>query len=213
MPSSAADLNFGFKVGAPMLSGFSYSFDDWRQAYRHSLSGENSFKFGPSVETTLPWKISVELSGLYQPVHYRSELTYWQSFGSMFTPPFNYRTEEWVETRNAHGRALEFPLLLKKQLTPRFFGDVGITFRHTEGTFDFTKFSPDTGSMTYSNGSDSRMHKGFVIGGGIVFPSQVARISPEIRYTRWSRPTYELSFFQSPNRVEFSVGIALNERR
>ena len=98
-----------------------------------------------------------------------------------------------------HRTSWEFPFLLKKSLSfpvIKPFVEAGYAPRAMEQSFD------------------SGPSHGIVIGGGIQFGIGRLRLSPAVRYTRWSNAPYLLVFADGPsisltqNQVDILLGIS-----
>ncbi|SPF50447.1 conserved hypothetical protein [Candidatus Sulfopaludibacter sp. SbA4] len=74
-------------------------------------------------------------------------------------------------------------------------------------------FAPIISSSTTSTSKPSSLSNnttmGFVIGAGVDVHALVIHISPEIRYTRWASPHFNLAgvISSNQNQAEFLVGI------
>lgn len=168
------------------------------------------YTVGVTGEFGLPHRLSLEASALYQPFHYSFS-------GINVAVPTKF-------SANTTGNAWSFPILLKwhpVRRSPAYFSG-GPVLRHLGGlsqrinseTFDFP---PDRRTTSTSNPDDlrKRWYPGLALGGGWDLQFSKVRISPEIRYTRWTANIADdrdlLQFRRPlqfpPNRIELLVGI------
>jgi hypothetical protein len=92
-----------------------------------------------------------------------------------------------------NARSWEFPLLLKYRTAE------GLVRPYLEGGASFNRIS-DINFSALTN----RTAAGFVLGAGIEFNALLVKLSPEIRYTRYSRPIFEGGPVES-NQNQFVV--------
>ena len=152
------------------------------------------------------FRFAIEVDGLLQRVH----TTYTSGF---FHSPIGTRGR-------VSGYAWNFPLLLKYYPTrSRFrpYFDVGSTIRHVGHlhgngiTYAFA--SPGPVVIPTAVTVDSVPYKDYTVGitagGGITMKTGYFRISPEVRYTRWTD-----NFLQpTRNQVELLVGITFPDSK
>jgi hypothetical protein len=193
LTAPAQRFSFGVKAGAPVTDALPYD------ASPYSMVDTGRWTVGPTAEVRLFSHLSFEADALFR--GYRS-----QSSGGSFilagtslitgqTVPlsasFRQNTKEW-----------DFPLLLKYRVqagTMHPFVDAGFEFAHASS--DFTNsFSclagPDTCStasigsfVTSQNSYSSSVNRqGPAAGIGVEFKFGKVRISPEVRYTKLTRP-------------------------
>jgi hypothetical protein len=94
------------------------------------------------------------------------------------------------------------------------YADAGVSFRHlggvsttTESFVELPGYGTQTG--TSSTFGIDRSNHGGVVGFGLDVRLRVARISPEIRYTRWGADhNFDPQLHSNPNQVSLLVGIA-----
>ena len=122
----------------------------------------------------------------------------------------------------ATGNAWEFPLLAKYKLRTKFLRPYiagGVAWDHLQGlsatntTVDSagSPFITTTTTQTSSPSElENRTSPGVVIGGGVDIHALFLHISPEVRYTRWTLPHFELYDLlnSNKNQVEFLLGVS-----
>lgn len=182
-------VSFGLKAGLPVTETFrTGSLPNLRY-----LSDTKRYTLGPTVEVKLPFGLGVELDALYKRLDYET---------SAFDNPVS-------QTRTT-ANSWEFPLLLKyrfeKKGVVQPFLDTGASFHHISGL-------KQVGTLATAGPSEFRrsFNGGWVLGGGLDIHAILIRISPELRYTRWTSANFENqtnpSAFQSKrNQVELLVG-------
>jgi hypothetical protein len=147
--------------------------ESWKNGMYRPTSSR--YTIGPTIELLLPFRLSIEFDALYRPVEYRL-----LSVGA---------TSQSID---ASGSAWLFPLLAKYRLSRRFVAPylaAGLAFNRLSGL----KQLGDLDKATVS---------GLVAAVGLEGRLPVGRISPEIRYTRWS----------SDNLRNLSGGFGLSNR-
>ncbi len=195
-PAVGQDLSFGVKAGVLVTDPFVLS---------SSQSSLNNYSFttqrytvGPTVELGLPYKLFFEADALYKHLNYVSH-------------PFGFNTFQATTRANSW----EFPVLVKRYLlgeTIRPFGDVGVSFRHvggsttfSNGTFQATQEPPELG-RSWSTG--------FVAGGGVDLAYGPVHVSPEVRYTRWTKENFTSSngvLGSNLNSVDILIGLTFQK--
>jgi opacity protein-like surface antigen len=195
----AQPLSFGIKAGVPMTD-----FLDTVSGSRTSITTTtNRYIVGPTLELRLPAGFGVEVDALYR--HFR-----YDSVSSLV---------DAVSTLNTSGGAWEFPLLLKKRLFHgpiRPFVDAGISFNKIAGlsqTVQTVVFPNRTTTATNSSPAELKdsSSSGFTMGGGVEIKALLLRVTPEIRYTRWSTQHFNATIFNGSlssnlNQAEFLLG-------
>jgi len=140
-------------------------------------SESKRYVVGPEVELGLPFGLAVEVDALYRREGY-------SSFSGFIG-------DEWERER---ANSWEFPILLKYKL--RFpvvkpFVEAGYAPRVIDGAID-TSFGEchEPGECVspqqIHSGADWNSTHGVIFGGGVQVAFGRLRISPEVRYTRWS---------------------------
>jgi opacity protein-like surface antigen len=155
-------------------------------------SSSGRFILGPSIEVHFPAGFGIEADALYKHFNYNA-----------FTNPVPALTSINSKASNSW----EFPLLVKykvKGSVIRPFLDAGVAFDHWSG------FREITNAVGLTKTNVSGTNTGVVLGGGLEFHVPFVRISPEIRYTRWS--ANNLSDFggilqSNHNQAEFLIGL------
>jgi opacity protein-like surface antigen len=195
----AQPLSFGIKAGVPMTD-----FLDTASGSQTSItSTTNRYIVGPTLELKLPLGFGVEVDALYR--HFR-----YNSVASLV---------DAVSTLNTSGGAWEFPILVKKRLLRgpiRPFVDAGISFNKIAGlsqTVETVVFPNRVTSTTNSSPAELKdsSSSGFTMGGGVEIKALLLRVTPEIRYTRWSTQHFNATIFNGSlgsnlNQAEFLVG-------
>jgi hypothetical protein len=191
-------LSVGVKGGAPLGDAF--------KIVSNAASGRSYFQdtkrytFGPVIEVRLPFGLGIEFDALYK----RMEYGYTGTAANV-----NSLTK---------GRSFEFPLIAKYRapgpMVHPYVGG-GVSFRTLQGLKQFvTKDLPGAVRGTTQTSApeelQGRFNKGIVMVGGIEIKALKARISPEIRYTRWVDHSFRdaLKLFGSnQNQMEALIGL------
>jgi len=141
----------------------------------------NRYIVGATAELRLPWfGLAIEGDALYRHINYTAKLS--------------------NVTDRTTASAWEFPLLLKYRFpTPlvRPYVSSGVAWDTLSGVTE-----------TISGGLANNTTTGFVIGAGVDVHALVIHVSPEIRYTRWASPHFNLNGIlnSNQNQAEFLVG-------
>lgn len=199
-----------FSVGA--LGGLRGT-DDLSSGGATSVS--KRYVAGPSLEVGLPLGLAIEADGLYRRMGFQTQAS---------SGPYST-----FATENAN--VWEVPILLKWRVPSRAvkpFVEAGYAprivagsiVRHTTGVYPIAP--GETFSGYYATWSNDN---GFVAGGGMEFALGRLRLSPTLRYTRWSGNmiygayggTHELfynvpSWTSTQNQVDVLLGIAWKVR-
>jgi opacity protein-like surface antigen len=191
LTASAQTFSFGVKAGAPVTSALPYD------ASPYSMVDTGRWTVGPTAEVRLFGHLSVEADALFRGYHSQSSggsiILAGFSLVNLHTVPvsafFRQSTKEW-----------DFPLLLKYRFqTGRMhpFVDAGFEFAHASSDFTISCLAgPATcsaagigSSVTSQNSYSSSVNRqGPAAGAGIEFKFGKVKISPEVRYTKLTRP-------------------------
>ena len=179
-------VGFGIKGGIPLTSFFAVV--NPGGPFRFDAATRR-YTLGPAFELRLPGGLGVEVDLLYKRVGYESQLT----------------GPGGVTISSARGASWQFPLLGKYRFP-------GILIRpYVEGGICFDRFTGLTHIAGLTQEDSSR--SGWVIGAGLEIKAPVARLTPEMRFTRWgSDPISSGSGITSTltttrNQAEFLLGI------
>ena len=163
----------------------------------NATSESKRYAIGPEVELGLPFGLAVEVDALYRREGY-------SSFSGFIG-------QEWQRER---ANSWEFPILLKYRLhlpAVKPFVEAGYVPRAIDGAID-TTFGGcgepgECGVQPIHSGGDWSRSHGLVFGGGVQIGIGRLRISPEVRYTRWSNTVGDLPIQSAQNQVDALVGI------
>lgn len=186
----------GLKAGAPLT-------DFFNTVQNVSSSVPNRYIIGAMAELRLPFGFAVEGDVLYRHLNYADHVP---------TTP--------VVTTNdqATSSAWEFPVVLKYRFPTRIvrpYVEAGVAWDTLSGLTDTVTqtVAPALSSASTSTSKPASLANsttmGFVMGAGVDVHALVIHISPEIRYTRWSSPHFNLNgvISSNQNQAEFLVGI------
>lgn len=170
-------------------------------AFGVATSTTNPYILGLTVEFRLPANFSIEFDALFR--HFRYEAS-------------TAHSTEFFQT-TATSNAWEFPLLVKYRLPSKFvrpYIDGGVAWDRLQGlsatiSSVFTFPPPITTQTSNPPELENRTSTGVVIGGGIDIHALFLHISPEIRYTRWTRQHFvdDNLVNSDQNQAEFLLGI------
>lgn len=185
----------GVKIGVPLT-------DFITTVENVSSSVPNRFVGGVTGELRLPFGLGVEVDILYRRLHYQ------YTVGNPLSGLIADRT-----TANSW----EFPILAKYRFPSRIvrpYVDAGVAFDTLSGLTDTvsqigTPTLPVARATPTPAALQNNSTKGFVIGAGVDIHAFVIHLSPEIRYTRWGSPHFNLSgvLSSNQNQAEFLLGI------
>jgi opacity protein-like surface antigen len=187
----AQPVSFGLKGGVPLTD-----FIDTVSGSKTSITTTtNRYIVGPTIELRLPAGFGVEADALYRHFNFSSTSNLVDAISTLTTT-----TGAW-----------EFPILLKKRFLPgpvRPFVSAGVNFNKITGlsqTLSTLSGNPASGSN--SAGLKDDFSSGFTMGGGVEVKALLLRITPEIRYTRWSTQHFNsVNASSNLNQAEFLVG-------
>jgi hypothetical protein len=202
--SSAQVASIGNKGGAPLIVGPESS-------NCCANTTINPYTFGLAGEVRLPSRFAFEADMLLQRLH-----TNYSTFGHPAINP-----DVGVIGR-VSGYTWNFPLLVKyypTHLRFRPYFEAGPTIRHVghlhgEGiSYAVAGLAPFPAivstPVTIDSDPDKDYSVGITAGGGVSFNARVLRISPEVRYTRWTD-----NYLQpTRNQVEILLGITFPASR
>ena len=191
-------LSVGVKAGAPL--GDAFKIVSNAAAGRSYFQNTKRYTFGPVVEVRLPFGLGIEFDALYK----RMEYGYTGTAANV-----NSLTK---------GRSFEFPLIAKYRapgpMVHPYTGG-GVSFRSLQGLKQFvTRDLPGAVRGNSVSGApeelQGRFNRGIVMVGGVEVKALKARISGEMRYTRWVDHSFRdaLKLFGSnQNQFEALVGL------
>lgn len=197
-------FTFGVKGGVPLTDFFNVAsaFPDQPSA----LANTNRYVIGPTVELRLPAGLGVEFDALFRQYDYQTASGF--IVGSTST--------------KASSNAWEFPLLLKYPMPTRVvrsFIDAGVVWDHLQGLEATVTPIASAAGVTTSHTSNPPELKntttmGAVVGAGLDIHALFLRISPEVRYTRWTSQhfTFGNVLNSNQNQAEFLLGITFYNR-
>jgi hypothetical protein len=178
----------------------------------NATSESKRYAVGPEAELSLPFGLAIEVDAIYRREGYLDTApTLFSSVPVGFQPYYQYeRANSW-----------EVPVLLKYKTSfpvVKPFVEAGYAPRVLSGTLDSfttTYCNPITnvcqGGQSTQTGTNWKPSNGLIIGGGVQVGLGRLRISPEVRFTRWSNAAIEVtqlfSFQSTQNQVDVLVGI------
>ena len=185
----------GLKAGVPLTEFFN-------TVQNVSYSVPNRYIIGATAELHLPLGFAIEGDVLFRHLNYTDHLP---------TTPFITTTDQ------ATSSSWEFPIVLKYRFPMRIvrpYVDAGVAWDTLSGLTDTVTqtvapaFSSSTTSTSKPASLTNNTTMGFVMGAGVDVHALVIHISPEIRYTRWASPHFNLSgvINSNQNQAEFLVG-------
>jgi opacity protein-like surface antigen len=199
LAACAQPIGIGVKIGAPVTDSFNIA--TGRATF---LSDSTRFVIGPTVELRLPFGFGIEVDALYRRYAY--------DYTSGITNPL---TGELLSARTRSG-VWEFPVLAKYR-TP-----FPLVKPYVVGGLNFNRLSGVKQTLTCLGGSctnpfndvSHRNNVGITFGAGLQVNALLIKISPEIRYTRWTVNNFDVtggfgsSLKFNKNQADFLVGIS-----
>lgn len=180
-------INFGVIGGVPIQRALRYEPNQYENLFSLvNTHDDDSFPIvvGPTVTLNITNYIGFEAAALYRPIRL-NELNI-PSY-----PPSSGPSSP----RITKGSWWEFPLLGKvrfpqKTVTP--FTKAGIVPHNERGYFRITSTT------------------GFAFGGGVEWKLSRVGISPELRYSHWTKRYSNLGWSATPDRVDLLVGFTIH---
>ena len=197
LPVADAQLFYvGIKGGTPFSSSGSSIMVGGRTGFGLSTLNVRRYSVGPTFEVAIPFGFRLEADSLYR----RLDTTEHRFFSPAFGAITRFAANSW-----------DFPLLLKYQwghhrLRP--FAAAGGAFRlipsFQASMESFAAgFQPPHSLVRYRL-EHSLIQGGMAFGGGMrIISAGPIKVTPEIRYIRWT----SLRFLPTKNQVEFLVGV------
>jgi hypothetical protein len=177
----------------------------------NATSESKRYALGPEVELGLPFGLAIEVDAIYGREGY---------LASALPLPLPIGLEPQSQYERAN--SWEVPILLKYKTSfpvVKPFVEAGYAPRVLSGaidTFSAPYCNPITnvcqpGQSTVT-GTNWKTSNGLILGGGVQVGLGRLRISPEVRYTRWSNAAIDatqqlFSFHSTQNQVDVLVGI------
>jgi hypothetical protein len=217
-PVLAQRFSIGVKGGVPLSDPIQFGNTVLIQTYS---SKPNRYTIGPTIEVSgLPFGLGIEVDALYKHVHY-NYASHTGSYIPIFRPTGGSgMNEQFSDFAYAFDR-WEFPILGKYRLTriavsktPYALGGfninrlsratlVGVGGFRSWGTGEpvppFTISTVGPGPLPpgfFARGVPPELHsrsaKGVVLGAGIDWRIPLVHVSPELRYTRWTKRNFAL---------------------
>ncbi len=185
---------FAVKGGAPISEVAATRRIGGRGGSGLSTTNIRRYTIGPTLEVALPLRLRFQADVLYKRLERAEQLS-----GPGFRTKRGLAANSW-----------EFPLLLKYvwgRGTIRPFAAAGGALRRINSFGDQTTQQfigvPPPGRVTQFRVQEQLTQSGWVVSSGVRFDASVLKISPEIRYTRWT----SLRFLPTKNQVEFLLGV------
>jgi len=208
-------VRLGFKIGVRLPDEVATlkrteSFSEFDQGDFYIADESRRIAFGPAIEFRLLTRMSAESGVLY-----RSIATVGTTHVFQTNPnpgdPFNFNL--WFR-RRTHAKSIEIPALLRFWLSDKsvrpFVGTGYVYRRFMDSSEELFAGSPFVNFARRA--STIHSNHGVVVTGGLEMKARFLRISPEVRYTRWSRRVFDGSPFPTAtnlNQVDLFFGIGL----
>jgi hypothetical protein len=181
LPAYSQIVSIGAKVGVPLTSADSAGAVPDGAA----SASQDHFVIGPTAEVHLPLQLSLEVDALYRRYSFGVR---GNELGGGFN--INSTVNDW-----------QVPFLLKYEIKPsggvlRPFLDTGIAYRHVT--------SSNTGQSVAATNPNT---VGYAVGGGVTLKLPHLRISPEFRFTQWSKASFDIPFITNQkSQADLLVG-------
>jgi hypothetical protein len=190
--AGAQVFSAGVKAGTPFSETNLSRMISSRGGFGPSTLNVRRYTLGPTVEFALPYRLRFEADVLYKRLDQTDHRFLSPTFGTI---------------QRLAANSWEFPLLLKyvwQQGAVGPFGVLGGSIRRIN-SFDYSQetFSGSSYNIVRGQVEEGHTQGGWVIGSGLRFNLSVVKISPEVRYTRWTSDT----FLPTRNQVEFLLGL------
>jgi hypothetical protein len=208
----AQSINLGLKMGARLTSEVKDSVlnQSFPESQQNSSITDASrlIAFGPTIQVQLPLRVSVETGALYRSV---TTLTSIHVFENN-SPPDNPFVFNLRVISRMHSKSIEAPTLLRfrfsDELLQPFLGAGYVYKRFLDPSVEVLG-GP---RLPLATPLTQRSNHGLGVSGGVELKTGFFRLSPELRYTRWSRRIYDVP--GSPqatnlNQIDTFLGIGL----
>jgi hypothetical protein len=176
-------------------------------ATRYSRDESRNYTVGPTVEFKLPRNFGIETGFLYKRIGTNERFISIPGGQNLIGVDGN------VVNSRTRGNSFEIPVVGKYYFTPtRAFAPylgLGVAMRRAWQTTEGSVVGPNDirpSGYTFRNESLSPWGAGAVSAAGVQFRYGHWKISPEFRYTRWSREAQRIP--RNPNQVEFLLGVS-----
>jgi hypothetical protein len=172
----------------------------------YGISDSKRYLVGPMIEFGLPFGLAFEADALYS------------RLGNTFRIPLIGNSADIRTVADSW----QFPLLVKyrapvSRLAP--FLSAGIAPRHASGAVHTIHYGFLPGDITFHSQSWSAHDRAWVFAAGASFKTGRLRITPELRYLRWSIPhnpaPNDVAFYLQPPRnyeLQFLLGISWSHK-
>lgn len=198
--ASAQSVAVGLKAGIRPSSDLAASSGLTSESKRYAV--------GPMVTVALPRGFAIEAGALYRRFAYSV-----RSFPILSSGIYSrWTADSW-----------EFPIIVRRHILPGLYAGLGYAPRVMHGEVsdngiyfaDLSKLVP----VYFASTNPERINTthGLVIAAGIEKRLMRLRIAPEIRYTYWNRPAFDVArgdygpwFQSSQNQVDFLLGITFH---
>ena len=149
-----------------------------------AFASEDRFTIGPTMEVHLPFHLSFEVDALWRQSSF-------STVGGHFNGNLDSSVNDWQ---------VPFMAKYERKLGPIHpFIDGGVVYRHVSTSS--SSVPPPTNPST----------AGVTAGGGVTLKLLRLRLSPEIRYTRWSTPVFSSAYagpvISTRNQADLLVGV------
>jgi hypothetical protein len=196
---SQRPLTFGVKGGVPLTGFLDATQFPPLTSRQAATSTTNPYILGPTVELRLPSNLAIELDALFR--HFRYQTSVCASTSCSLT---TITSNVW-----------EVPLLLKYNVRRKIvkpYIDGGMVWDRLQGLsandIESSGFGPPTTLSVKPFELKDATSIGLVLGAGVEIPAGLMRISPEIRYTRWTSQQFAGHLINSKaNQADFLLGI------
>ncbi len=194
LPAAAQPFYIGLKGGVLLSSSRDSGATQSRAGEAQSSLLLRRYSVGPSFEAALPARLRLETGLLYRRATSTQELAF---------------AAQYRDTRWSRDHRWEVPFGLRRELSSGaarpFVGAGGVWSRfHRDVRFERTEFFPDPPRTFSGQFSDSDDVFGWTGSAGVRFRlAGGLKITPELRYTRWTAKRG----LPSQNQVDFFLGI------
>lgn len=178
-------------------------------ATRYSRDESRNYTVGPTVEFKLPRNFGIETGFLYKRIGSNDRFVSILDGRNLIDTSNNGN----LVANRVRGNSFEIPVVGKYYFTPtRAFSPylgLGVAMRRTWQTTEGSVIGPNDirpGGFNFRDSSVSPWGAGAVSAAGVQFRYGHWKISPEVRYTRWSREPQRLA--RNPNQVEVLLGVS-----
>ena len=196
-------------IGVPLTQTIPSGFRPSRFGGETFRGGRSQYLAGAGIDTSLPYRLRLGLSVLYQRISYDASVnTRTTGIPVVTIAESSAAADRWQVPALVYYR-------VDRPLQPLFGTGVNVSVvSRLRGRTEGTRISPLAPPETFVSGPSEtlpgRRAIGWTSGAGLKLPAGLIRVLPELRYTLWLKPHTSVSgrYFRQ-HQLEFIIGLGL----